>query len=114
MLLLSFRLTSALLSGGGGGNSSSPTQHDHDNEDDEDDDDFDEKLVDDYNDKGDLALTRGGQRSSELPCCCWWLLSWWTALVDHLDKSFDNVTMIYNDDLQERVDRPCRSPVHSV
>ena len=39
--------------------------------------------------------------------------SGWTALVDHLHTPFDNVTMIYNDDdddLQERVDRPCRSP----
>ena len=77
--------------------------------------------MDDYNDKGDLALTRGGQRSSELPCCCWWLLSWWTALVDHLHQSFDNVTMIYNDDdddddddLQERVNLPCRSPGQAV
>ena len=41
----------------------------------------------------------------------------WTALVDHLHQPFDNVTMIYNDDdddLQERVGRPCRSPAPAV
>ena len=89
VLLLSFRLTSALLSGGGGGNSSSPSQDNHDNDDDDGNDDFDEKKVEDYNDKGDLALTRGGQRSSEFPCRCWWLLCGWAALVDHLHQSFD-------------------------